>query len=128
MPSFHEIQFPSDISADVQGGPMYSTVVVTTGSGAETRIGQWSRARSRWDFSYKDRPNTQLTVIDAFFRARKGRLYGFRWKDWADYQATNEVLVNPYPAKTPMQLQKTYSDTAGNEIRTIRKPVAGTVT
>ncbi len=106
---------------------MFSTVIVNTGSGAETRIGQWSRPRSRWDFSYKDRPAEQLQAIDNFFRNRYGRLYGFRWKDWADYTAVEQELINPYPLAGPIQLQKTYSDAAGESVRIIFKPIASTV-
>ena len=29
----------------------------------------------------------QEEVLIAFFEARRGQLYGFRWKDWADYKS-----------------------------------------
>ena len=28
-----------------------------------------------------------LAAVVAFFEARNGRLYGFRWKDWGDYKS-----------------------------------------
>lgn len=123
---FHEVQFPTDISQGCEGGPMYSTRVVETQSGAEQRVQQWSRGRTEWNFPY-ERDDVAIRAIVKFFRARKGRAYGFRWKDWSDYAVTNEGLVNPSPG-TAMQLIKTYSDAGGSEVRNIRKPVAGTVT
>lgn len=124
---FHEIQFPTDISQACEGGPQFSTRVVTGASGVEQRIQQWSRSRSKWTFGYEDRSSTAVMIITSFFRCRAGRAYGFRWKDWSDYQATDQVLVNPNPGTT-MQLQKTYTDAGGSEVRKIKKPVAGTVT
>ena len=31
-------------------------------------------------------------MLIAFFRARKGRAFGFRFKDWNDYQALAETF------------------------------------
>ena len=71
----------------------------------------------------------------AFFEVRNGRLYGFRYKDWADYKS-----CLPSQAITPadqqigsgtgslifFQLSKRYTSGARTWVRTIAKPVAGT--
>lgn len=127
---FDEVQFPPDISFGAQGGAVYKTVVVIADSGYEQRVGLWARGRLRWDVSHGIKHAAQGYALATFFRARQGRLRGFRFKDWTDYTATNEPLVNNFPNSGggTLQLQKAYTDTANSEVRLIQKPVAGTVT
>lgn len=123
---FDEIQLPPKISAGATGGPRFSTTVIMADSGREQRNAQWVNGRLHWQFTLEESSLNLTAQFIAFFRARKGRLRGFRWKDWTDYKATNEVLNNTLTST--LQLQKTYSDAYGSEVRTILKPVAGTVT
>lgn len=69
----------------------------------------------------------QLDALIAFFRARKGRAYGFRFKDWSDFQATGQALGTGDGSRTAFQLVKTYTSGGVSEARIIRKPVAGSV-
>jgi uncharacterized protein (TIGR02217 family) len=118
MPTaFHEVRFPLDYAQGVSGGPMYSTRVTVVDSGDEQRVQMWSNGRLSFDIGYTDDP-TGMAVVIAFFRARKGRTFGFRLRDWSDYQASAEPLV----AGPTMQLQKTYVDAFNAEVRTIKKP------
>jgi uncharacterized protein (TIGR02217 family) len=70
---------------------------------------------------------TQLDTLIAFFRARKGRAHGFRFKDWTDYKATAQALGTGNGTITTFQLIRTYSSGGSTDVRTITKPVAGTV-
>lgn len=128
MSSFHEVQFPTDISFGSTGGPGYSTGVVTTSSGGEQRNQQWAQSRCKYNVAHGVKNQAQLNKLIAFFRGRKGRAYGFRFKDWSDYLAIGQICV-PIPlAPGTYQLQKVYVDEAGyTDVRTIKKPVAGTV-
>ena len=117
MTSFHEILFPINYAGGTQGGPMYSNRIAVSDSGAETRVQMWSNARLTFEIGYTADP-ADMTIITTFFRARKGRIYGFRFRDWSDYTAVSEPLVTA----SVMQLQKTYQDAAGSEIRLIKKP------
>ncbi|MDE2030335.1 MAG: DUF2460 domain-containing protein [Alphaproteobacteria bacterium] len=125
--TFHEIQFPPDIAYGAQGGPQYSTTVVSTASGYEQRNSSWSAARGSWNVASGLKTQTQLNTLIAFFRARKGRAYGFRFKDWSDYQATGQAIGTGDGATKTFQLVKSYSSGSYGETRTIKKPVAGTV-
>lgn len=125
--TFHEIQFPFDIAYGASGGPGYSTSVVQTASGFEQRNMNWSAARGSWDVSSGLKQPSQLETLIAFFRARKGRACGFRFKDWTDYQATGQALGTGDGETQTFQLVKTYASGAGSETRTITKPVSGTV-
>ncbi len=127
MPGFHEVQFPPDISYGASGGPGWSTTIVTTVSGQERRNANWSQARGRWNVAHGLKRREQVAELIAFFRARKGRAFGFRFKDWTDYQALAETLGTGDGTTRTFQLTKGYSSGGEVETRTITKPVAGTV-
>lgn len=124
---FVEIQFPADISYGSSGGPEYTTDIVTSQSGYEQRNVSWEQARARFNVAHGVKTKAQLDTLIAFFRARKGRAYGFRFKDWTDYQASNQTIGTGNGADTQFQLVKRYTSGAVTESRVITKPVAGTV-
>jgi len=92
--AFHDIQFPPEISYGAQGGPEFSTSVITVKSGQESRNQNWSESRIKWDVSTAIKNQTDLEELIAFFRARKGRAHAFRFKDWSDYTATTQINSN----------------------------------
>ena len=84
-------------------------------------------ARGRWDVASGLKKQAQIDELIAFFRARRGKAYGFRFKDWTDYKATGQLLGTGDDALTQFQLVKHYPSGSVIEVRTITKPVAGTV-
>jgi uncharacterized protein (TIGR02217 family) len=127
MTAFHEVQFPPDISYGAAGGPAYSTSVVATLSGHEKRNTNWSQARGRWNVAHGLKKREQVATLISFFRARKGRAHGFRFKDWTDYQAFAQSLGAGDGTTKTFQLVKLYASGGVIESRTIAKPVAATV-
>lgn len=134
--AFHEVRFPDNISRSARGGPERRTQIVEMASGDEERNGSWADSRRRYDASYGIRKADDLAAVTAFFEARRGRLYGFRWKDWADYKsgqpsaittAVDQPIGTGTGAATTFQLVKRYASGAQSWTRTITKPVAGTV-
>jgi uncharacterized protein (TIGR02217 family) len=101
--------------------------VVVTGAGHEQRNVDWAEARGRWDVASGLKNQAQLDELIAFFRARKGKAYGFRFKDWTDYKATGQLIGTGDGAQPQFQLVKRYPSGSAIEVRTITKPVAGTV-
>jgi len=135
--AFHEIRFPDNISRGARGGPERRTRIVELASGDEERNASWANSRRRYDAAYGVRRADDLAAVVAFFEARNGRLYGFRWKDWGDYKsclpsgvpaATDQVIGTGDGATTAFQLMKAYTSGAQTWTRSITKPVAGTVT
>lgn len=126
MTGFHDVRFPDAVARGATGGPEYSTDVVSVASGYEQRNQNWDLARGRWDISTGIRTREQMAEVIAFFRARKGRAYGFRFKDWSDFQAEGEALA---PTASPLvwQLVKRYASGGSEEARIVTKPVPGTV-
>jgi len=127
MTGFHEIRFPDNIAYGATGGPEFATTVVATGAGHEKRNVNWSEARGRWDVASGLKKQAQIDELIAFFRARRGKAYGFRFKDWTDYKATGQLLGTGDDVLTLFQLIKHYPSGSVIEVRTIAKPAAGTV-
>jgi len=125
--AFTEVRFPIDIAYGAKGGPEYSTDVVITQSGYEQRNANWSQARAKYNVAQGVKTQTQLDILVAFFRARKGRLDGFRFKDWTDYKAVGQGIGTGNAVTTLFQLVKTYNSGSVAEQRIITKPVAGTI-
>ena len=134
--AFHEVRFPDNISRGARGGPERRTQIVEMASGDEERNGSWADSRRRYDASYGIRKVDDLAAVTAFFEARRGRLYGFRWKDWADYKsslpsaitaATDQPIGVGTGVATAFQLVKLYTSGAQSWTRTITKPATGTV-
>jgi uncharacterized protein (TIGR02217 family) len=127
MAAFHEVQFPPAISYGASGGPGYLTTVVATASGHEHRNSNWAAARGKWDVASGLRDREHVAELIAFFRARRGRAHGFRFKDWTDYQGVAQVLGTGTGALTTFQLIKNYASGGIIEGRLITRPVTGTV-
>lgn len=134
--SFHEVRFPDKIGRGARGGPMRRTQIVTLASGDEERNASWSQARRRYDVSYGIRRADDLSEVIAFFEARLGQLYGFRFRDYADYKSClpsravgpgDQLLGTGNGAQRHFRLRKRYGDDTLGIWRAIRKPVAGSL-
>lgn len=130
-----EIRFPVDLSYGSTGGPGYSTDISATKSGYETAVVEWSQARHRYQAAFGPRTQVQLEQVLALFHAVRGRGYGFRFKDWADFRssakevepsATDQTIGTGDGATLTFQLVKTYDYSGETYARTITKPVSGT--
>jgi uncharacterized protein (TIGR02217 family) len=134
--SFHEIRFPTAISLGSSGGPERRTDVVVLGSGFEERNSRWANSRRSWNAGYGVRSLDDLYAVIAFFEERRGKLYGFRWKDPTDWKscapgrtptATDQVIGTGDGTTVTFQLVKVYGAVHAPWIRTITKPVASTM-
>lgn len=134
--AFHDVRFPSAVSIGASGGPERRTEIVVLGSGHEERNSRWADSKRSYNGGYGIKSIDDLHAVIAFFEERRGRLHGFRWKDWTDYKSCA-------PGETPtaldqeigigdgvtgaFQLIKTYGVTYAPWTRTIQLPVAGSV-
>src|ERR1700759_4643936 len=85
--NFHEISFPLAVAFHSTGGPGRKTEIVTLGSGYEERNAVWAGSRRSFDVGSGVRSLDDLFAVFGFFKTRPGRLYGFRFKDFADYKS-----------------------------------------
>lgn len=133
--NFHEVRFPAAISFGSSGGIERRTEIVELVSGHEERNSPWAHSRRRYDAGLGIRSLDDLDSVLAFFEARHGRLFGFRWKDWLDHKSCapsgepgpGDQALLPGAEPLEWQLAKRYGDGAGAYLRPIKKPVPGSV-
>lgn len=134
--SFHETRFPTAISRGAHGGPERRTDVVVLGSGFEERNARWANSRRAWNAGYGVKSLDDLHAVIAFFEERRGRLYGFRWKDHADFKScaplatpasTDQPIGTGDGSTSAFQLVKRYGSAFAPWDREISKPVEGSV-
>jgi uncharacterized protein (TIGR02217 family) len=117
-------RFPERIAFGMQGGPAFSTNVITLSSGVESRNENWLQSRQEYDVSQGVKTMADFRLIRAFFRNMGGRRDGFRFKDWTDYTADFTEGGVRQLTSTTFQLVKEYSDGVNVDLRDIRKPIA----
>ncbi len=130
MSGFHEVSFPARLAFGSGSGIERRTDIVTLGSGFERRISPWALGRRRYLIGAGIKSLTDAVELLGFFEAREGRLYGFRFRDFADFRSC-ALSAEPGPLDQPavevsattFQLQKMYGAVA----RPVVKPVAGRV-
>ena len=107
MTSFHEVRFPDNIAYGATGGPELATTVVATGAATRSAMSTVRGARPL-DVASGLKKQAQIDELIAFSRARRGKAYGFRFKDWTDYEAAGQLLGTGDGAQTQFQLVKHY--------------------
>lgn len=130
--AFHEVRLPARLAFGSTGGVERRTEITTLASGFERRATPWALGRRRYLIGANLRSLDDMAELTAFFEARRGRLHGFRFKDFADFKscapggtvaATDQALGVGDGARTVFGLVKRYGDVE----RPIAKPVEGSV-
>lgn len=130
--AFHEVRLPARLAFGSTGGVERRTEITTLASGFERRSTPWADGRRRYLIGAGLRSLDDMAALTSFFEARRGRLHGFRFRDFADFRSGA-----PGAAVTPLdqmigtgdgqarvfQLSKAY----GDHRRLIAKPVEGSV-
>jgi len=133
---FHEVRFPASLSFGSVGGPERRTEVVTLANGFEERNTPWAHSRRRYDAGLGMRSLDDVETLIAFFEARMGQMYGFRWKDWSDFKSAaasaspafeDQTIAQGDGVRAAFPLIKTYRSGPHAYARPITKPVLGTV-
>ncbi len=133
---FHDVRFPPSLSFGSLGGPQRRTDVVTLANGFEERNSPWAHSRRVYDAGMGMRSIDDIQVLIAFFEARFGQLFAFRWKDWADYKSCKSSAETVFDdqsigygdgVRSDYQIVKIYRSGGHEYRRPITKPAAGTV-
>ena len=138
--AFDEVSLPARLAFGSTGGVERRTEIVTLASGHERRSTPWAMGRRRYLIGANLRSLDDMAELTAFFEARRGRLNGFRFRDFADFKscgpggsvaATDQVVGVGDGVRTAFPLIKSYGGPGsglGQALaRTIAKPVAGSV-
>ncbi|MEJ2409975.1 MAG: DUF2460 domain-containing protein [Novosphingobium sp.] len=131
MQAFDDVPYPLALGRDATVTPEFSTSVAMTASGFERRRSVWSNARLRFDVGPGVRSETELGVLIAFYRARRGPARGFRLRDPSDF-SSNGMTGVPTPLdqelgtgdglRTGFALVKTYGGGTDPQVRRITRP------
>ncbi len=134
--SFHDVLFPVDIALNSEGGPTRRTEIVALRSGHEERNSPWAGSRRRFNAGYGVKSLRDIEAVIAFFEARQGRLFSFRFRDPFDHKSSaldaapaagDQLIGTGDGTQTVFQLQKTYQSGPAAYVRAITKPVAASV-
>lgn len=133
--AFHEVRLPARLAFGSTGGVERRTEIVTLGSGFERRSTPWAQGRRRYLVGANLRSLDDMAALTAFFEARHGQLYGFRFRDFADFKSCSPGgAITPFDQnlgvgdglQTAFELRKTYGEGEASPVRRIHKPVDGT--
>ncbi len=128
--AFHEVRLPARLAFGSTGGVERRTEVVTLASGFERRATPWAHGRRRYLIGAGVRSLDDVALLVAFFEARRGRLHGFRFKDFTDFRSCapsgaisplDQMLGAGDGDRVAFPLLKRYGDVE----RPICKPVDG---
>jgi len=128
--SFHDVRFPTRISYGAVGGPLFSTTVQILNSGFEQRNINWAQARREYTVDISPSRGAEWTAVLDFFHARRGRAYGFRLKDFSDFELAEQSIGTGDNSTTEFQIFKRYIDDdelAPPYDRDLKKIVSGTI-
>jgi uncharacterized protein (TIGR02217 family) len=126
--AFHDVRLPEQIERGSQGGPRFRTSVLTLSSGYEKRNIDWELSRSMFNVGYGIQTKADFSTVIDFFYARQGRAHSFRFKDWADFEITDQLMATSDGTTTQYQMFKRYTSGGINFDRDITKPVSGSFT
>ena len=85
--AFHEVRLPARLAFGSTGGVERRTEIITLASGFERRSTPWADGRRRYLIGAGLRSLDDMAALTAFFEARRGRLHGFRFRDFADFRS-----------------------------------------
>jgi len=134
--AFHEVRLPTRLAFGSTGGVERRTEIVTLGSGFERRSTPWAQGRRRYLIGANLRSLDDMAALTGFFEARRGRLFGFRFRDFADCKSCAPgAVLGPLDqamgagdgTRTAFQLVKRYGEGDDAVERRIVRPVDGTV-
>ncbi len=133
---FHDVRFPLRVAFGATGGPERRTEITMLQSGAERRNSRQAHARRRFDAASGVRSLADLETVAAFFEARRGQLFAFRFRDPFDNKscggdaeptATDQSLGTGDGTRTTFLLTKTYGSGTTAYVRPVQLPEAGSV-
>lgn len=120
-------RFPAALAYGAQGGPGFSTDVVLTADGQESRNVNWAEARCRWDVGSIHRTKAEIEILIAFFHAAaQGQEGLFLFRDFTDDTFNNPIGVGD-GSTTAFQLVKRYATGPYASTRRLTHPLEETV-
>ena len=98
--------------------------IVDTDGGFEFRNVRGSQSLLTFDLAYPttERNAANYLAVRAMFKAARQSLHTFRFRDWSEYQLTNEATAQI--TTTTFQVSKNYTSGSQTHVRKITRPVS----
>lgn len=130
-------RFPDRMGLHSSSSTEFKTDVIVLNNGFEQRNAKWSNPLHRYEVASGIKTESDLSILLHFFHSVRGKLIGFRFKDWLDYAsasivgqpmtATDQVIGVGDGQQREFPLTKTYQAGVLSHVRRIHKPVENTV-
>lgn len=100
--------------------------IVTTDGGGEVRNARQSQSLHEFDVSFpmSARDNAVYLAVVALYKAARGQLHSFRFRDWANYQLTAEVIGTGNGSATTFQVKQSWTVDGETHSRIITRPIS----
>lgn len=126
--AFADVLFPKDISYGSQGGPEFSTTIITNGGGYEQRNRNRRVPTWKYNLIYGIKTISQYQELYHFFLAiGAGKWQSFRYEDPIDHLLDEEEIATGDGILTDFQITREYVNTAYTLTRKITKIIGDTV-
>jgi uncharacterized protein (TIGR02217 family) len=122
------VRLPIDVERGAKGGPMFNTIVNMSDGGSVATNQNWPYPLYVGNVGYGIQSRANMEAVIEFFWARRGRMYGFLFRDWSDYNFTAENLGTGDGVEQDFQCVRTYSDTIRPFSRPLKYPIESTMT
>jgi uncharacterized protein (TIGR02217 family) len=121
--SFYDFRLSPCVEQGFQGGPEWSTTIVSNAGDYEMRVANWSMPHYKFQASFNQFEPADQDEICAAFLAMRGPVHSFRFKDWRDFKLISEPLGTGDGTSTPRQITKYYTFGPATYARAIRLPI-----
>lgn len=124
---FNETRLLDRVAYGSEFGRGFRTRIVNLRSGVERRNADWAAPIGRYRVLYQRLDANDHALVAQAHMASMGSLIPFRFKDWSDFEASQELIGTGTGSLQTLQLTKTYNFGPISLARIIKKPVAETV-
>ena len=120
--AFINLEFPSCLAMGAVGTPEWRTAIAENQGGYEQRNQVWSYSKHSYDVSTAVKKRSDYYMALEHFNEIRGRLNSFPFKDFLDFEVTEESGVLVYVSPGVFQLGKQYG-TVNPYLRKITRPL-----
>lgn len=126
--TFINVRLPTQVEINAVRRETEPVDIVKTDGGFEVRNARHATGLFQYDVSFPagDYDGTIIKAVKDMFKASRGGLYPFRFRDWdpENHLLTNEVIGTKNGSQTAFQITKTWTVGGQSQVRNITRPVS----
>jgi uncharacterized protein (TIGR02217 family) len=124
--AFINLEFPACLAMGAVGTPEWRTAIAENQGGYEQRNQVWSYSKHSYDVSTAVKARSDYYLALEHFNEVRGRLNSFPFKDFLDFEVTEDNGALVYVSPGIFQLGKRYGS-VNPYLRKITRPIVGSV-